>query len=103
VVQSLYRHFTHRPAFLALAVALLHQRFEDGTIDTAADQVHEAMSRVADEIVAPITAPAAPHPGIGPVCATFAGRVIPQMIVVGRLLHEALHGRWSDPAGRPEA
>jgi Flp pilus assembly pilin Flp len=102
VVQSLYRHFTHRPAFLALAVTLLRQRFDDGSIDTAAMQVHEAMSRVADEIVAPITAPVAPHPGIGPVCATFAGRVIPQMIVVGRLLHEALDGRWSASTGRPE-
>ena len=91
VVQSLYRHFTHRPAFLALAVTLLRQRFHDGSIDTAANQVHEAMSRVADTIVATITAPAAPHPGIAPVCARFGGRVIPQMIVTGRLLQEAMN------------
>jgi hypothetical protein len=90
VVQSLYRHFTHRPAFLALAVTLLCQRFDDGSINTAAGQVHEAMSRMADEIVADVTARAAPHPGIGPVCARFGGRVIPQMIVVGRLLQEAI-------------
>lgn len=102
VVQSLYRHFIHRPAFLALAVTLLRQRFEDGSIDTAANRVHEAMSRAADGIVATVTARMAPHPGIGPVCATFAGRVIPQMVVVGRLLHEALDGRPSDSSGRPE-
>jgi hypothetical protein len=103
VVQSLYRHFTHRPAFLALAVALLRQRLDDGSIDTAANRVHEAMSREADEIVATITAPAAPQPGIGPVCARFAGHVIPQMIVAGRLLHEAMNGTSRDAAGLPGA
>ena len=49
------------------------------------------MSRVADNIVATITAPAAPHPGIAPVCPRFGGRVIPQMIVTGRLLQEAMN------------
>jgi hypothetical protein len=90
VVQSLYRHFTHRPAFLALAVTLLGQRFDDGSIDAGVKQVHAAMTQAADGIVAGITAAKAPHPGIAPVCARFGGGVIPQMIVVGRLLEEAL-------------
>ena len=90
VVQSLYRHFTHRPAFLALAVTMLRQQFDDGLIDAGVDWVHAAMSRAADEIVAGIRAPRAPHPGIEPVCRRFGGAVIPQMIVVGRLLEEAI-------------
>jgi hypothetical protein len=90
VVQTLYRHFTHRPAFLALAVTLLRQRFDDGTIDASVEHIHSAMSRAAGEIVTRITAPKAPHPGIAPVCARFGGAVIPQMIVVGRLLEGAV-------------
>lgn len=90
VVQSLYRHFAHRPAFLALAVTLLRQRFDDGSIDEGVSQVHRAMSAAAERIVEGVSAPPAPHPGIAPVCARFGGAVIPQMIVVGRLLEEAL-------------
>ena len=90
VVQSLYRHFTHRPAFLALAVTLIRQRLDDGSLDAGAGEIHGAMSRAADEIVAGISVPPAPHPGIAPVCARFGGRVIPQMIVAGRLLEDAL-------------
>ena len=90
VVQSLYRHFAHRPQFLALAVTLLRQRFDDGSIDRGTAAIHDAMSRAADAIMRGITAPAAPHEGIRPVCERFGGAVIPQMIVVGRLLEEAL-------------
>ena len=90
VVQSLYRHFCHRPAFLAAVVTLLRARFEDGSIDRAVKAVHAAMSTQADEIVRTLSAPAAPDPGIESTCARFAGAVIPQMIVVGRLLEEAL-------------
>jgi hypothetical protein len=93
VVQSLYRHFTHRPAFLALAVTLLRQRLDDGSIDAAVRQVHLAMSQAADAIVEGTSAPRAPHEGVAPVCARFGGAVIPQMIVVGRLLEDSLpHG-----------
>jgi len=90
VVQSLYRHFTHRPAFLALAVTLLRERFDDGSIDAGVKQIHAGMTQAADRIVAGITAPKAPHPGIAPVCTRFGGAVIPQMIVAGRLLEEAV-------------
>ena len=90
VVQSLYRHFIHRPAFLAFAVTLLRQRFDDGSIDAAVTHVHAAMAEAADRIVSGTKAPKAPHPDIAPVCSRFGGAVIPQMIVVGRLLEEAL-------------
>lgn len=90
VVQSLYRHFGHRPAFLALAITLLRQRFDDGSIDRAVGAIHAAMSTAADDIVQGLSAPPAPHPGIRPVCARFSGAVIPQMIVVGALLERAL-------------
>lgn len=90
VVQSLYRHFGHRPAFLALAVTLLRARFDDGSIDRGVAAIHAAMSREADAIVQSVSAPPAPHPGIEPVARRFSGTVIPQMIVVGRLLKDAM-------------
>jgi hypothetical protein len=90
VIQSLYRHFMHRPAFLALAVTLLRQRFEDGSIDRGAVAIGTAMNAAADELSAGLSAPAAPHPGIRVVCERFGGAVIPQMIVVGSLLERAL-------------
>jgi hypothetical protein len=90
VVQSLYRHFGHRPAFLALAITLLRQRFADGSIDRAVASIHSAMSAAADDMVRGLSAPRAPHPGIRTVSERFSGAVIPQMIVVGRLLDAAL-------------
>ena len=90
VIQSLYRHILHRPAFLALAVTLLRQRFDDGSIDRSVAGIHAAMNAAADEIVTGLSAPPAPHPGIRTVCERFGGAVIPQMIVVGSLLERAL-------------
>ena len=92
VIQSLYRHFLHRPAFLALAVTLLRQRFEDGSIERSVEAIRAAMSTMADEVVTGLSAPPAPHPGIRTVCERFGGAVIPQMIVVGALLERALPG-----------
>ena len=90
VIQSLYRHFLHRPAFLALAVTLLRQRFDDGSIDRSVAAISASMNGAADRIVADLSAPPAPHPGIRTVCERFGGAVIPQMIVVGALLWRAL-------------
>ncbi len=90
VVQSLYRHFGHRPAFLALAVTLLKQRFDDGSIDGSVDTIREAMKAKARDLARACSAPPAPDAGIQAVCERFSSRVIPQMIVVGRLLDQAL-------------
>lgn len=90
VIQSLYRHFGHQPAFLALAITLLRQRFDDGSIDRAVAEIGLSMNAAATEISRSLTAPPAPHPGIREVCTRFGGSVIPQMIVVGRLLEAAL-------------
>lgn len=90
VVQSLYRHFVHRPAFLAMAVTLLRARFDDGSIDRAVGSIHASMGRAADELVRSLAAPPIPDAGVLPVLRQFSGGVIPQMIVVGRLLEEAL-------------
>ncbi len=90
VVQSLYRHLVHRPAFLALAVTLLRERVDDGSIDRSVGQIRSAMSVAADDIVRSISAPPAPHAGIRPVCSRFGGAIIPQMILVGRLLEMGL-------------
>lgn len=92
VVQSLYRHFGHRPAFLAAAITLLRARFDDGSIDRSVEGIHAAMSREAEAIVPSLSAPPCPQPSIESVCSRFSGRVIPQMIVVGRLLEDALPG-----------
>ncbi|QJR09526.1 hypothetical protein DSM104443_00575 [Usitatibacter rugosus] len=89
VVQSLYRHFGHRPQFLALLVTCLLPRFRDGSIDRGVATIRAAMSRAADAIVPTMDAPPAPDPGIGAAFERF-GFVIPQMIVVGRLLEEAI-------------
>jgi hypothetical protein len=93
VVQSLYRHFGHRPAFLALAITLLRHRFGDGSIERGVARIAAAMNVAADDLVRELSAPPAPHAGIRPVCERFGGAVIPQMIVVGRLLSEALPAR----------
>lgn len=90
VVQSLYRHFFHRPAFLERVVTSLVPRMEDGSVGQAAAQIHAGMSRAADEIVLSLRAPPAPHLGIEQACSRFADGIIPRMIVVGRLLRAAL-------------
>ncbi len=93
VVQSLYRHFVHRPQFLALAITLLLQRFRDGSIDRSVAAIAVEMNAAADAIARSLTAPPAPHEGIAVAFRRFGGGVIPQMIVVGRLLEEALPPR----------
>ena len=92
VVQSLYRHFGHRPAFLALAVTLLRQRFDDGSIDCGVAAIRAAMNSAADDLARSLSAPPVPDPdpGIHAVCERFSGAVIPQMIVVGALLERTL-------------
>ena len=90
VVQSLYRHFGHRPAFLAAAVTLVRQRFDDGSVDRAVAGIYTAMSSEADPIVRALSAGRCPAPSIADVCRRFSSAVIPQMIVAGRLLEDAL-------------
>jgi hypothetical protein len=90
VVQSLYRHLAQHPAYLALAVTLLRQRFDDGSIGTATDAIVQRMNAAADDIARSMDAGPAPDEGVREVLARFSGAVIPQMIVVGRLLEEAL-------------
>lgn len=90
VIPSLYRHFGHRPAFLALAVALLLPRQRDGSVDRAAAAIRAAMDGAADELVRSLSAPAAPDSRIRPVLARFGADVIPRMIVAGSLLEGAL-------------
>jgi hypothetical protein len=93
VIQSLYRHLGDRPAFLALAVTLLRQRLEDGSVERAAGSLNAAMGRAADELARSLSAPPAPDARMRRVLERFGGAVIPQMIVVGRLLEEALPQR----------
>jgi phosphotransferase system glucose/maltose/N-acetylglucosamine-specific IIC component len=90
VVQSLYRHFAHLPAFLALAVTLLVARRRDGAIAAAVAALQRAMSAAADELVRAMDAPPVPHTGARPALTRFGGGVIAEMIVVGTLLERAL-------------
>ena len=89
VIQSLYRHFGHRPAFLALLVTILLPRFRDGTIEKSVVAIRAEMDKVADAIVPSLAATPAPDPAIGTVLQRFRS-VIPQMIVVGALIERAL-------------
>jgi hypothetical protein len=90
VVQSLYRHLAQHPRFLALAVTLLRQRFDDGSIARTVDDLGKSMADAADTLVRELSAPPAPHPGVLEACRRFGGAVIPQMIAVGALLERAL-------------
>ena len=92
VVQSLYRHFGHRPGFLALLVTLLLPRFRDGTIEESVQAIRAAMNKAAEALVPALSAPPAPHPGVRVVLERFRS-VIPQMIVVGALIDRALPAR----------
>lgn len=92
VVQSLYRHFVHRPAFLELAVDRIVPRRADGSVDAAATEIRDRMGREADAIVEGLAAPPSPHPGLALAATRFGGGVIPRMIVVGRLLRGAVEG-----------
>ena len=90
VVQSLYRHIAQDPAFLALCVSRLEPRLEDGSIARATEAIAARMGKEADGLVRAMSAPPAPDPGSRGVLERFSGAVIPQMIVVGRLLEEAM-------------
>lgn len=90
VIQSLYRHFLHRPAFLALVVGRIAPRIEDGNVAGAVTALSRAMAREADALAKGMSAPPAPHPGIAPVARRFSGGVIPQMIVAGAMIESAL-------------
>jgi hypothetical protein len=90
VIQSLYRHLAQRPAFLATAITLLRQRFDDGSIDRGTAEIGAAMNAAADALAPSMHASAVPDPSVRNVLERFSGAVIPQMIVVGRLLDEAL-------------
>ena len=97
VVQSLYRHLAQRPAFLALAITLLRQRFDDGSIDRATSGIATRMNEAADALVRMLDAPPAPDRTVGEVIRRFSGAVIPQMIVVGLLLAQALPRSQGNP------
>ena len=56
MVQSLYRHFGHRPAFLALIVTLLRQRFDDGSVDRGVASIRASMEAAADDLVRNLSA-----------------------------------------------
>lgn len=86
LVQSLYRHFGHRPAFLAMVVTLLLPRIRDGSIAMAAAGIRMKMDDAARDLARSMSAPTAPHPGVRAALERFGGSVIPQMIVIGALL-----------------
>ncbi|HYF57448.1 MAG TPA: hypothetical protein VEA81_00675 [Burkholderiaceae bacterium] len=90
LVQSLYRHLAGRPQVLALAIALLLQRFGDGSIDRGVATLQAAMGAEADAIVPTLSAPPAPHPDVRSALERFGGGVIARMVVVGALLEDAL-------------
>lgn len=93
VIQSLYRHLAQKPAFLALCVSRLEPRLQDGSVDRATAAIAARMGEEADRLASAMPAPPAPDPGARAVLERFSVAVIPQMIVVGRLLEEAMPPR----------
>jgi hypothetical protein len=95
LVPSLYRHLPPWPGYLALTDVLLVPRIEDGSVGRAVREVRGAMQRQAGML-----APAVPFEAVvarsRAVLDAFArfSEMIPEMIVVGRLLRDAL----PDPA-----
>ena len=93
VVPSLYRHFGHRPQFLALLAKLLVARFRDGSIARGAASVRAAMDAAADDLVLAIAAPPAPDKAIAATLRSFGTETIPEMIAVGAIIQAALPER----------
>jgi hypothetical protein len=98
LVPSLYRHFGDRPHVLALLGTLLLPRFEDGSIDRGIESIRCVVADAAADLRPGLIARTAPHPDISGVLERF-GRTIPEMIVVGGLLKEALPAS----SGQPQA
>lgn len=98
IVPSLYRHLAHWPDFLEQAANALMPHFDNGQILAAARAVAkqsriEAMALEADTVVPPMP------PGLVQARDRIVASVdrfshrIPEMIVVGQLLSEALNKR----------
>lgn len=98
LVPSLYRHLPSWPGYLALADVLLVPRIEDGSIGRAVREVRGAMQRQAATLApaVPFDPLAARSPAALDAFARFA-EMIPEMIVVGRLLRDALPEPVSAP------
>jgi len=94
IVPSLYRHLGHWPAFLARAAEALAPRFADGSLQVAAHAVAGRAAIAAASIPAGGSSP--PPSGLLKnkdavlVSVDRFSRRIPEMIVVGRLLSQAL-------------
>jgi hypothetical protein len=91
---SLYRHLAHWPAFLGYASVLVVPRF--GEIDAAAAALRSQVEEAARELAARMTPPAhidkpaaAQRERLQAAITQFTGR-IPEMVVIGNLLQEAL-------------
>ena len=66
VVQSLYRHFAHLPAFLSLAVTLLLARLATGRWQPPWRRFTAPCAAAADELVRAMDAPPCRIPALGP-------------------------------------
>ena len=94
---GVYRHLAHWPAYLAHIGALLWPRLAAGEIRRACDDMIAAADAAATRIVASLPASGLPkpdRPAAETLAPAFAGITpkIPEMIVVCRLLEDALPG-----------
>lgn len=92
VVPSLYRHLTEWPGYLAILHVVLVPRFRDGTLAHAVATLQGAMASEAERLaihLPPLPALARVPDAISCI-DRFAASVIPQMIVVGIALSDAL-------------
>ena len=89
VVPSLYRHFAHLPGFLTLVADIVLPRYTDGSIALRARELQDNFAGPARELSRIEISAKAPDPSILAVLKRFE-QIIPEMIVVGRLLQGAI-------------
>lgn len=90
VVPSLYRHLVAWPALLPLVHAVLAPLFRSGEIASRVAVERIAMDRSAARLAETASARIALEPDVVRVLDDFTALVIPEMVVVGTLLRQAI-------------
>jgi hypothetical protein len=89
-VPSLYRHLVAWPALLPLVHAVLAPLFRSGEIASRVAVERIAMDRSAARLAETASARIALEPDVVRVLDDFTALVIPEMVVVGTLLRQAI-------------
>jgi hypothetical protein len=91
VIPSLYRHLVPWPGYIDWLETAVRPCLDDGAIGQAVTSIRTSMAREAEELVVHVPPALAlqAHPAAKTALTRFSS-LIPEMIVIGRLLHEAM-------------